>query len=75
VDESSLADGNEVVNNLTRLKLQSRLGVNEKLAMLQRAEENFYRNNNSYKQVYLYWITSTLLVKKRRFSIVSTFGW
>ena len=53
VDEFSLADGNEVVNNLTRSKLQSKLGVNEKLAMLQRAEENFYRNNNAYKQVYL----------------------
>lgn len=53
VDEFSLADGNEVVNNLTRSKLQSKLGVSEKLAMLQRAEENFYRNNNAYKQVYL----------------------
>ncbi|XP_068482966.1 ATP-dependent DNA helicase Q-like 3 isoform X4 [Phaseolus vulgaris] len=36
-------DGNEVVNNLTRSKLQSRLGVNEKLAMLQWTEENFYK--------------------------------
>jgi len=53
VDEFSLVDGNEFVNNLTRSKLQSKLGVNEKLAMLQRAEENFYRNNNAYKQVYL----------------------
>uniref|UniRef100_A0A0R0I8N6 ATP-dependent DNA helicase n=1 Tax=Glycine max TaxID=3847 RepID=A0A0R0I8N6_SOYBN len=43
-------NGNEVVNNLTRSKLQSKLGVSEKLAMLQRAEENFYRNNNAYKQ-------------------------
>ncbi|KAL5158508.1 ATP-dependent DNA helicase Q-like 3 [Glycine soja] len=50
VDEFSLVDGNEFVNNLTRSKLQSKLGVNEKLAMLQRAEENFYRNNNAYKQ-------------------------
>ncbi|QCE13582.1 ATP-dependent DNA helicase Q5 [Vigna unguiculata] len=49
-DISDSEDGNDVVNNLTRSKLQSRLGVNEKLAMLQRAEENFYRNNNSYKQ-------------------------
>jgi len=72
VGEFSLADGNEVINNLTRSKLQSRLGVNEKLAMLQRAEENFYKNNNSYKQVCLYWITSTLLVKKVH---ASTFGW
>lgn len=53
VDEFSLVDGNEFVNNLTRSKLQSKLGVNEKLAILQRAEENFYRNNNAYKQVYL----------------------
>ncbi|KAF1892420.1 hypothetical protein Lal_00010885 [Lupinus albus] len=43
-------DGNEVVNNLTRSKLQSRSGVNEKLALLQRAEENFYRNKNTDKQ-------------------------
>ncbi|KAL2327287.1 hypothetical protein Fmac_020714 [Flemingia macrophylla] len=43
-------NGNEVVNNLTRSKLQSRLGVNEKLAMLQQAEENYYRNNNTHKQ-------------------------
>ncbi|KAG2398670.1 hypothetical protein LR48_Vigan04g015200 [Vigna angularis] len=49
-DISDSEDGNEVINNLTRSKLQSRLGVNEKLAMLQRAEENFYRNNNTYKQ-------------------------
>ncbi|ESW10644.1 hypothetical protein PHAVU_009G226500 [Phaseolus vulgaris] len=49
-DISDSEDGNEVINNLTRSKLQSRLGVNEKLAMLQRAEENFYKNNNSYKQ-------------------------
>ncbi|TKY72879.1 ATP-dependent DNA helicase Q 3 [Spatholobus suberectus] len=49
-DISDSDDGNEVVNNLTRSKLQSRLGVNEKLALLQRAEENFYRNNNTYKQ-------------------------
>ncbi|XP_020238296.1 ATP-dependent DNA helicase Q-like 3 isoform X1 [Cajanus cajan] len=49
-DISDSDDVNEVVNNLPRSKLQSRLGVNEKLAMLQRAEENFYRNNNTYKQ-------------------------
>ncbi|KAH1232294.1 ATP-dependent DNA helicase Q-like 3 [Glycine max] len=49
-DISDSDDGNEVVNNLTRSKLQSKLGVSEKLAMLQRAEENFYRNNNAYKQ-------------------------
>ncbi|CAL0304804.1 unnamed protein product [Lupinus luteus] len=43
-------DGNEVVNNLTRSKLQSRSGVNAKLALLQQAEENFYRNKNTDKQ-------------------------
>ncbi|XP_061362522.1 ATP-dependent DNA helicase Q-like 3 isoform X1 [Gastrolobium bilobum] len=49
-DELSLADGNEIVNNLTRSKRHSRLGVNEKLSLLQRAEENFYRNKNTDKQ-------------------------
>ncbi|KAJ1437119.1 P-loop containing nucleoside triphosphate hydrolase [Sesbania bispinosa] len=49
-DISNSDDGNDVVNNLTRSKLQSRLGVNEKLALLQRAEENFYRNENTEKQ-------------------------
>ncbi|KAK7328781.1 hypothetical protein VNO77_22903 [Canavalia gladiata] len=49
-DISDSDDGNEVVNNLTRSKLQSRLGINEKLALLQRAEENFYRNENSERQ-------------------------
>ncbi|KAK7411847.1 hypothetical protein VNO78_03290 [Psophocarpus tetragonolobus] len=49
-DISDSDDGNEVVNNLTRSKFQSKMGVNEKLAMLQRAEENFYRNNNTSKQ-------------------------
>lgn len=53
IDGFSLTDGNEVVNNLTKSKLQSRLGVNEKLALLQRAEENFYQNENTNKQVYL----------------------
>ncbi|XP_061362523.1 ATP-dependent DNA helicase Q-like 3 isoform X2 [Gastrolobium bilobum] len=43
-------DGNEIVNNLTRSKRHSRLGVNEKLSLLQRAEENFYRNKNTDKQ-------------------------
>ncbi|XP_027366408.1 ATP-dependent DNA helicase Q-like 3 isoform X2 [Abrus precatorius] len=43
-------DGNEVVNNLAQSKLQSRLGVNEKLALLQQAEENFYRNKNTERQ-------------------------
>ncbi|MED6119504.1 hypothetical protein PIB30_012411 [Stylosanthes scabra] len=49
-DISDSDDGNEVVNNLTKSKLHSGMGVNEKLAMLQRAEENFYRNENAKKQ-------------------------
>lgn len=43
-------DGNEVVNNLARSKIQSRLGVNEKLDLLQRAEEKYYQNENTNKQ-------------------------
>ncbi|XP_057430131.1 ATP-dependent DNA helicase Q-like 3 [Lotus japonicus] len=49
-DISDSDDGNEVVNNLAHSKLQSRLGLNEKLALLQKAEENFYRNDNTDKQ-------------------------
>ncbi|XP_061362525.1 ATP-dependent DNA helicase Q-like 3 isoform X4 [Gastrolobium bilobum] len=49
-DISDSDDGNEIVNNLTRSKRHSRLGVNEKLSLLQRAEENFYRNKNTDKQ-------------------------
>ena len=47
VDEFSLVDGNEFVNNLTRSKLQSKLGVNEKLAMLQRAENKTWISNEN----------------------------
>ncbi|KAL4329143.1 hypothetical protein HN51_036138 [Arachis hypogaea] len=49
-DISDSDDGNEVVNNLTKSKLHSKVGVNEKLAMLERAEENFYRNEKAKKQ-------------------------
>ncbi|GAU46222.1 hypothetical protein TSUD_374680 [Trifolium subterraneum] len=47
---NSDTDGNEVVNNLARSKVQFRLGVNEKLNLLQRAEENYYRNENANRQ-------------------------
>jgi hypothetical protein len=57
----SLADGNEVVNNLARSKVQFRLGVNEKLNLLQRAEENYYRNENTNRQVCLLCIILALL--------------
>jgi hypothetical protein len=59
----SLADGNEVVNNLARSKVQFRLGVNEKLNLLQRAEENYYRNENANRQVCLLCIILALLKK------------
>jgi hypothetical protein len=55
----SLADGNEAVNNLARSKV--RLGVNEKLNLLQRAEENYYRNENANRQVCLLRIIPALL--------------
>jgi hypothetical protein len=55
----SLADGNEAVNNLARSKV--RLGVNEKLNFLQRAEENYYRNENANRQVCLLCIIPALL--------------
>jgi hypothetical protein len=58
----SLADGNEAVNNLARSKV--RLGVNEKLNLLQRAEENYYRNENTNRQVCLLCIILALLKKE-----------
>lgn len=64
VYEFSLADDNEAVNNLGRSKFQSRLGVNEKLDLLQRAEENYYRKENTNRQVHLLCIIPTLLVEK-----------
>jgi len=63
VNEYLLADGNEVVNNLARSKGQSRLGVNEKLDLLQRAEEKYYQNENTNKQVRFLRIVPTLLKK------------
>ncbi|KAF7826911.1 ATP-dependent DNA helicase Q-like 3 isoform X1 [Senna tora] len=49
-DISDSDDGTDVVNNLARSKSKSRLGVDDKIALLQRAEENFYRNENTDKQ-------------------------
>ncbi|XP_028767361.1 ATP-dependent DNA helicase Q-like 3 isoform X2 [Neltuma alba] len=49
-DISDSDDGAEIVNNLTGSKSKSRLGVNEKIALLQRAEENHYQNENADKQ-------------------------
>lgn len=46
-----LSDGNEAVSNLARSKVQPRLGVNEKLDLLQRAEEKYYQSESTNKQV------------------------
>ncbi|KAI4335195.1 hypothetical protein L6164_013865 [Bauhinia variegata] len=49
-DISDSDDCNEAVTSLARSKSQSRLGINERIALLQRAEENFCRNENNDKQ-------------------------
>ncbi|KEH37599.1 ATP-dependent DNA helicase Q-like 3 isoform X2 [Medicago truncatula] len=49
-DISDIDDGNEAVSNLARSKVQSRLGVNEKLDLLQRAEEKYYQSESTNKQ-------------------------
>ncbi|XP_050229761.2 ATP-dependent DNA helicase Q-like 3 [Mercurialis annua] len=50
-DISDSDDGNEAVKSLARSKLSRNSGVNERIEFLQRAEDNFYRNTNSDKQV------------------------
>ncbi|KAI9075955.1 hypothetical protein K1719_042077 [Acacia pycnantha] len=49
-DISDSDDGTEIVNNLTGPKSKSRSRVEEKIALLQRAEENFYKKENANKQ-------------------------
>ncbi|KAF2312473.1 hypothetical protein GH714_034797 [Hevea brasiliensis] len=50
-DISDSDDGTEVVKSLASSKLSRKSGVNDKIEFLQRAEENYYRNKNSDKQV------------------------
>lgn len=48
-----MADDVEVVNSLTRSKLSSKLGLNERLKCLERAEEAYFKKNGPNKQVVL----------------------
>ncbi|XP_015581828.1 ATP-dependent DNA helicase Q-like 3 isoform X2 [Ricinus communis] len=50
-DISDSDDGTEVVKSLARSKLSRKSGVNERMELLQHAEENYYQNRNSDKQV------------------------
>ncbi|KAJ9172601.1 hypothetical protein P3X46_015818 [Hevea brasiliensis] len=50
-DISDSDDGTEVVKSLAKSKLSRKSGVNDKIEFLQRAEENYYRNKSSDKQV------------------------
>ncbi|MED6185284.1 hypothetical protein PIB30_055551 [Stylosanthes scabra] len=65
-DISDSDDGNEVVNNLTKSKLHSGMGVNEKLAMLQRAEENFYQNAKKQSKVEKHAISDAMRESSRQ---------
>jgi bloom syndrome protein len=46
-----LADETEVVKSLPRSRLSRKSGVDEKIELLQRAEENYYQNKNFDKLV------------------------
>jgi hypothetical protein len=48
---SLLADETEVVKSLPRSRLSRKSGVDEKIELLQRAEENYYQNKNFDKLV------------------------
>ncbi|GAV78575.1 DEAD domain-containing protein/Helicase_C domain-containing protein [Cephalotus follicularis] len=50
-DISDSDDGTEVVKSIARSKLSKNPGLNEKIEFLQRAEENYYRNKISDKEV------------------------
>ncbi|KAA0061460.1 ATP-dependent DNA helicase Q-like 3 isoform X1 [Cucumis melo var. makuwa] len=49
-DISNSDDDTEVVKSLTRMKSLKKSGLNEKMALLERAEENYYQNKISVKQ-------------------------
>lgn len=48
-----LPDATEVVKSLAKSKLPSKSGLNEKIELLQRAEERYYQNNFSNRKVNL----------------------
>ncbi|KAG8662857.1 hypothetical protein MANES_01G152300v8 [Manihot esculenta] len=50
-DISDSDDGTEIVRSLAGSKLSRKSGVKDKIEFLQHAEENYYRNKNSDKQV------------------------
>ncbi|XP_060674815.1 ATP-dependent DNA helicase Q-like 3 [Ziziphus jujuba] len=50
-DISDSDDGAEAVKSLAMSKLPKKSGLNEKMEFLQRAEENYYKNKSSDKQV------------------------
>ncbi|KAJ0040085.1 hypothetical protein Pint_28607 [Pistacia integerrima] len=50
-DISDSDDGVKVVKSLSKSKLSTKSGINEKIEFLQRAEESYYGNKNSDKQV------------------------
>lgn len=48
-----MPDDTEVVKSLAGTKSLKKSGLNEKIALLERAEENYYQNKISVKQVCL----------------------
>ncbi|KAL1143861.1 hypothetical protein V6Z11_A11G189600 [Gossypium hirsutum] len=50
-DISDSEDGFEVAKGISRSKFSKKTGINEKIELLQRAEENYYRNKAHDKQV------------------------
>nr|XP_023884464.1 ATP-dependent DNA helicase Q-like 3 isoform X2 [Quercus suber] len=50
-DISDSDDATEVVKSLAKSKLPSKSGLNEKIELLQRAEERYYQNNFSNRKV------------------------
>lgn len=49
---SSCSDGIDVVRTLGRSKFPKKSGFNERIDLLQRAEENYYQDEASDKQVH-----------------------
>lgn len=46
-----MVDGAEAVKSLAMSKLPTKSGLNEKMELLQSAEEKYYKNKSSDKQV------------------------
>lgn len=52
-DFPKLPDDTEIVKSLAGTKSLKKSGLNEKMGLLERAEENYYQNKISVKQVSL----------------------